>query len=114
MFSEPDGIPDLIVIFLLVGDRSLKRFSTGPEYRQVLVDVLGKDYPLDHELIIYRCATLPIRQPRVRRVALKDLPGTDVTAEETVILPPASPLYPNQAVRGRLAALDAAWQAAHS
>lgn len=94
----------------LVGDRSLKRFSTGPEYRQVLVDVLEKDYPLDHELVIYRGATLPIQQPRVRRVALKDLPATDVTAEETVILPPSSPLRPNKAVRERLAALDAARQ----
>lgn len=94
----------------LVGDRSLKRFSTGPEYRQVLVDVLQNDYPLDHELIVYRGATLPIQQPRVRRAALRDLPATQVTAEETVILPPASPLRPNQAVRKRLAALDAAWQ----
>lgn len=95
----------------LVGDRSLKRFSTGPEYRQVLVDVLEKDYPLDHELIIYRGATLPIQHPRVRRVALRDLPATEVTAEETVVLPPAAPLCPNQAVRERLAALDAAQQA---
>jgi hypothetical protein len=31
-----------------------------------------------------------------------------------VILPPASPLCANQVVRERLAALDAAWQAAHS
>lgn len=92
----------------LVGDRSLKRFSTGPEYRQVLVDVLNEDYPLDHEVIIYRCATLPIQQPSVRRVALRDLPATDVTAEETVILPPASALRPNKVVRERLAVLDRA------
>lgn len=90
----------------LVGDSSLKRFATGPEYRQVLVDVLNEDYPLDHELIIYRCATLPIQQPRIRRVALRDLPTTDVTAEETVILPPASALRPNKVARARLAVLD--------
>lgn len=92
----------------LVGDRSLKRFATGPEYRQVLVDVLEKDYPLDHEVIIYRGATLPIQQPRIRRVDLRDLPATDVTAEETVILPPASALRPNRVVRERLVALDRA------
>lgn len=90
----------------LVGDRSMKRFSTGPEYRQVLVDVLSRDYPLDHEVIIYRGATLPIEQPRIRRVALRDLPATDVSAEETVVLQPASPLRANHAVRERLAALD--------
>jgi len=28
----------------LVGDVSLKRFSTGPAYRQALVDVLSADY----------------------------------------------------------------------
>ncbi len=95
----------------LVGDRSLKRFATGPEYRQVLVDVLEKDYPLEHEVVIYRGATLPIQQPRIRRVALRDLPATDVTAEETVILPPASALRPNPVVRERLAELDRAWAA---
>jgi hypothetical protein len=84
----------------------LKRFATGPEYRQVLVDVLNEDYPLDHEQIIYRCATLPIQQPRIRRVALRDLPTTDVTAEETGILPPASALRPNKVARARLAVLD--------
>ena len=92
----------------LVGDRSLKRFSTGPEYRQLLVDVLEQNYPLDHEVVIYRGATLPIQQPRIRRVTLRDLPATGVTAEETVILPPASTLRPNQAVRARLALLDRA------
>lgn len=90
----------------LVGDRSMKRFSTGPEYRQVLVDVLSRDYPLDHEVIIYRGATLPIEQPRIRQVALRDLPATDVSAEETVVLQPASPSRANHAVRERLAALD--------
>ena len=92
----------------LVGDRSLKRFSTGPEYRQLLVDVLEQDYPLDHEVVIYRGATLPVQQPRIRRVALRDLPATGVTAEETVILPPASTLRPNQVVRAQLALLDRA------
>ena len=92
----------------LVGDRSLKRFSTGPEYRQLLVDVLEQDYPLDHELIIYRGATLPIQQPVIRRLPLRELPATDVSAEETVILPPASALQPNQTMRERLSVLDQA------
>jgi hypothetical protein len=92
----------------LVGDLSLKRFSTGPAYRQLLVDLLARDYPLDHEVIIYRGATLPIQKPRVRRIALRDLADTSLTAEETVVLPPAAPLRPNLAMRERLAALDEA------
>lgn len=90
----------------LVGDSSLKRFSTGPEYRQVLVDVLSQDYPLDHEVIIYRAATLPIQQAQVRRIALCDLPAADIAAEDTVVLPPASRLCPNKAIRERLQVLD--------
>lgn len=91
----------------LVGDRSLARFQTGSAYRQVLVDVLSEVYPLDHELMIYRGATLPIQQPCVRRVALRDLPHVPVTVEETVVLPPALALRPNLAIQARLAALDA-------
>ena len=93
----------------LVGDLSLKRFSTGAAYRQVLVDLLSKDYPLDHEVIIYRGATLPIEKPRIHRLALRDLPNAKLTAEETVVLPPAAPLKLNLAMRERLAELDKAY-----
>lgn len=90
----------------VVGDLSLKRLSTGAAYRQLLVDLLSQDYPLDHEVIIYRSATLPIQTPWIHRVALRDLPTTALTAEETVVLPPAAPLKLNIAMRERLAALD--------
>jgi precorrin-6B methylase 1 len=90
----------------LVGDRSTARFETGPAYRQLLVDLLSQDYPLDHEVIIYRGATLPIQKPRIVRVALGDLPHTQLTAEETVVLPPARALKPNLAIQERLEALD--------
>lgn len=90
----------------LVGDRSLGRFQTGPAYRQVLVELLSQDYPLNHEVIVYRAATLPIEKPRVRRVALRHLPDIPLTAEETVVLPPAQALKPNLAMRERLDALD--------
>jgi uncharacterized protein YabN with tetrapyrrole methylase and pyrophosphatase domain len=96
----------------LVGDLSLKRFSTGAAYRQVLVDLLSKDYPLDHEVIIYRGATLPIEKPRIHRLALRDLPNAKLTAEETVVLPPAAPLKLNLAMRERLAELDKAYSMA--
>jgi hypothetical protein len=72
----------------------------------VLVDLLGNDYPLDHEVIIYRGATLPIEQPRIRRIALRDLPHVPLTTEETVVLPPAAALRPNLAIQERLQALD--------
>nr|WP_268244951.1 SAM-dependent methyltransferase [Rhodanobacter panaciterrae] len=96
----------------LVGDLSLKRFSTGPAYRQVLVDVLSQDYPLDHEVIIYRGVTLPIQKPRIHRIVLRDLPNATLTAEETVVLPPAAPLKLNLAMRERLMELDKAYSVA--
>jgi hypothetical protein len=90
----------------LVGDRTHKRFATGPAYRQVLVDVLGRDYPPNHEVIIYRGATLPIRKPRIRRIALQELPATEVSAEETLVLPPCSRPRRNDDILARLDALD--------
>ncbi|HKT29754.1 SAM-dependent methyltransferase, partial [Dyella sp.] len=90
----------------LVGDWSLGRFQTGPAYRQVLVDRLSEDYPLDHEVIVYRSATLPIDKPQIRHVALRSLPDISLTTEETVVLPPAQTLKVNLAMRKRLDALD--------
>jgi len=90
----------------VVGDQSLARFSTGEAYRQVLVDVLANDYPLDHEVTIYRVATLPIHQPRIERIALGKLPTADISLHDTVVIPPARALQPNPEIRARLSALD--------
>ena len=90
----------------VVGDLSLKRFSTGAAYRQVLVERLIEDYPPDHEVIIYRASTLPVQKAEIRRIRLRELPEAAMTAEETVVLPPASPLKQNTKARARLAALD--------
>lgn len=92
----------------VVGDWSLTRLETGPAYRQLLVDRLSQDYPLDHEVIIYHGATLPIEQSKFRRVKLRDLPDTTLTPPETVVLTPAIPLRPNLPMRERLAELDKA------
>jgi precorrin-6B methylase 1 len=90
----------------IAGDQSLARFTTGSAYRQVLVDLLSHDYPLDHEVIVYRCATLPIHRPRIERVALGKLTEVDIDLHPTVVIPPAHALEPNHEVRARLAALD--------
>jgi precorrin-6B methylase 1 len=91
----------------IAGDQSLARFSTGAAYRQVLVDLLAQDYPLDHEIVVYRCATLPIHQPRIERIALGKLTEVDIDMYPTVVIPPARALEPNHAIREQLAALDA-------
>lgn len=90
----------------LAGDRSLSRFATGPAYRRVLVDVLARDYPLSHEVIIYRAATLPIQSPRVERLPLQDLPEALFEIADTVAIPPARAMEPDPDIDARLALLD--------
>jgi hypothetical protein len=92
----------------VAGDRSLARFATGAAYRQVLVDVLTRDYPLDHAAIIYKVATLPTQQPRIARTTIGQLPSLDIDMHATVVIPPAHALQPDDAIRERLAALDRA------
>ena len=92
----------------LAGDKSLTRFSTSAAYRQVLVDVLARDYPLEHEVIIYRAATLPIQQVRIEKVALGALPQADIDVPDTVVIPPCVAMQPDMDIRARLAALDQA------
>ena len=91
----------------VVGDRTLARFSTGPAYRQLLVDVLARDYARNHEVIVYRAATLPIEQPRIHRLALGDLPGFEIDLQDTLVVPPGRAPQPDAEVRARLAGLDA-------
>jgi precorrin-6B methylase 1 len=94
----------------VVGDQSLARFSTGAQYRRVMVEVLSRDYPLEHEVIIYRCATLPIQQPRIERTTLARLVDAAIDLHDTVVVPPARALEVDHAMRARLAALDLAAQ----
>lgn len=90
----------------LSGDQSLARFSTGSEYRQVLVEVLSRDYPLNHEVILYQAATLPTFRPTIIRLPLADLPAADADMHFTLVIPPAEPLQPDLQTRERLSALD--------
>jgi hypothetical protein len=92
----------------LAGDQSQGRFATGAAYRQVLVDVLARDYPLNHGVIVYRAATLPIQSPRIERMTLADLPQADIGMSEMVAVPPAMPMQADAGIRARLAALDLA------
>jgi hypothetical protein len=92
----------------IAGDRSFRRFSTAPAYRQLLVDLLAEHYPLDHPCTVYEAATLAIHDPRRDVIALRDLPATALGLQSTLVLPPAAPLQPNTAMLARIQALDAA------
>lgn len=91
----------------VVGDRSLGRFRTPDAYRELLAERLLQDYPPDHDVIVYRAATLPVERASVQRVKLRDFAAADFTGQETLIVPPATSLRPNAAMRARLDILDA-------
>ncbi|GLQ96200.1 hypothetical protein GCM10007863_06180 [Dyella mobilis] len=90
----------------LAGDKTNLRTTTGPAYRQVLVEILARDYPLDHEVIIYQAATLPIQTPRIERLALEMLPRAEVGMTDTLAIPPARGMEMDPGVLAQLHALD--------
>ena len=90
----------------MAGDRSLARFSTGPAYRRLLVELLARDYPLAHPVIAYEAATLPIAAPRMDELRLSDLVDADLRLQTTLVFPPAMPMQRNQPMLDRLAQLD--------
>ena len=92
----------------VAGDQSFTRFATSAAYRQILVDILTRDYGLKHEVILYRAATLPMHQPRIERLPLGGLPAAEIDMHMTLVIPPAVPLEPDLQIRERLSALDAA------
>jgi hypothetical protein len=92
----------------VAGDQSFARFSTGAQYRKILVELLARDYDLDHQVIVYRAATLPMHQPRMDRMPLGSLPEADIDMHATLVIPPCQPLEPDQEIRERLSALDEA------
>ena len=92
----------------IAGDRSYSRFSTGSAYRQALVDILCSDYDPDHEVIVYKAATLPTNRPRIIRLKLRDLPHADLDIHMTLVVPPARELEPYPQMRRKLSRLDQA------
>ena len=90
----------------LAGDKTNRRFVTRPAYRQVLVDILSRHYPLDHEVILYQAATLPIQAPRMEKLTLQTLPQGEVGMSDTLAIPPACRMEIDPEILARLEALD--------
>ena len=90
----------------VAGDRSLARFSTDAPHRGLLVDVLSRDYDLAHEVILYKAVTLAISRPEIVRLPLGALPEAKCDTHSTLVVPPRSPLEPDEEIRERLRALE--------
>ncbi len=89
-------------------DHRFARFPSNAQSGQVLVDILARDYELSPEVIIYRAATLPLRDARILRLPLGRLPEAGFDRQVTLVTPPARPFGPDVMIRERLIALDAA------
>ena len=92
----------------LAGELSLKRFETTQAHVQVLVDKLARDYPLDHEVILYEAATHPLERTRIDRLPLRELPTATMVGATTLVIPAAQALKRDQAIVYLLNALPEA------
>lgn len=90
----------------VAGDRSLARFSTDREYRKLLVTLLAEYYPLEHDVILYEAATLPIQPTRICHLPLVALPDAAMDLKTTLIIPPATKAALNHALLARLDTLQ--------
>lgn len=92
----------------VTGDRSYARFGTDPARLGLLVERLGQVYPMDHQVILYVAATLPITAPSIRMLPLSALVDAAPGITATLVVPPAGPPIPDAGMRARLAALELA------
>lgn len=90
----------------VVGDRSVSRTSTDAPYRALLLELLAPFYAYSHPVIAYEAATLPISSPRIDRMPLSGLLTAALTPATTLIIPPAGPMRPNQAMIDRLKLME--------
>jgi uncharacterized protein YabN with tetrapyrrole methylase and pyrophosphatase domain len=90
----------------VAGDRTFGASTTGAACRELLLELLAPDYPMDHEVIIYEAATLPILEPRSERVALGALATAALKPYSTLVIPPSRGLERNSAVIQRLEEIE--------
>lgn len=92
----------------VAGDRTVRRFSTGPAYRRLLVERLAEDYPAEHPITLYEAATLAITMPRMEGMPLSQLVEARLGLQTTLVIPPAAPMQRDEVMLERIAQLDLA------
>lgn len=86
----------------IAGDTSLAKFSTGENYRQVLVDILEENYPQSHQVVLYEAPTLAIYQPRKSVMCLSELLTAEINPHTTLVIPPSKKLIANEVILQKL------------
>lgn len=83
----------------LTGDTACTRFHAEPRELARLVERLLRDYPADHEVILYEAARLPIEPFRADRMPLRALAEAHYEEYTTLVVPPCAPLAAGLAAR---------------
>ncbi|USD39166.1 MULTISPECIES: SAM-dependent methyltransferase [Ferrimonas] len=106
MFQVPPTPHCYMVLWQIAvaGDTSCTSFEGDASQRQVLVDKLLKYYPEDHPVCLYEAATLPVTEPRMDWVALKNLARAPMKQYTTAVMPPCEELVPDEEALARLGA----------
>ncbi|WP_372870514.1 SAM-dependent methyltransferase [Shewanella sp.] len=100
---RPDPCSHLLLWQIaLAGEHTLTRFHTSRDRLKVLVKQLCEWYPLDHEVVLYEAAFLPVHEPQICRVKLQDLPDAQLTPVTTLLVPPVRKLEHNTEVLAML------------
>jgi uncharacterized protein YabN with tetrapyrrole methylase and pyrophosphatase domain len=68
----------------------------------VLTETLLETYRADHEVVVYEAAKLPVCEPTIERVPLRELPRARVTAMSTLFVPPMAKADADEAMLKRL------------
>ncbi|MCL1041857.1 SAM-dependent methyltransferase [Shewanella marisflavi] len=92
----------------LAGDKSMTKFATSKAHRQVLIELLAETYPLDHQVILYEAAVLPIDKVRKQSLTLGKLADAEIFMHTTLVIPPSEKMRPNPIILEKLAKLEAA------
>lgn len=90
----------------VVGDTSLREFTSDSRRLDVLAEVLMETFPATHPVVVYAAATLPITQPSIVRTPLASLSSCRVTQASTLYVPPLGRPQADPARLARFAALE--------
>jgi uncharacterized protein YabN with tetrapyrrole methylase and pyrophosphatase domain len=92
--------------YLILWQVGAKERRSAP-YRQLLTDVLAREYPLDHNILVYSAPIATDQQFSLDRARIDSLVHLDLHPLATIVIPPAADLLPDVHVKKRLAELDA-------
>jgi uroporphyrin-III C-methyltransferase len=79
----------------VLGDHTLQKLVPAAQALPVLVSKLQKNYPAQHQIVLYEAPVLTIGKPRVDWFALSALPEMQFSPASTLYIPPCTRAAPD-------------------